>query len=176
MIAPAEKAIRPITKEPRMKTLIALTLAALALGSAHAQQQKTVLGIDTAKKIAAACEARAKQEGWNMVIAVVDDGGHLKHFSRMDNSFRKSIEIALLKAETSSGFPRSSRQMADVARQRAPGIEHVPGIVIFGGGLPILTGRNEHIGAIGVSGGTPEQDEQCAQAGLDAVKGELGLK
>ncbi len=162
-----------------MKRLIAITLAslaALAFGPAHAQQQKTVLGIDAAKKIVAACEARAKQEGWNMIIAVVDDGGHLKHFSRMDNSFRKSIDIALLKAETSSGFPRSSRQMADIAKQRAPGIEHVPGIVIFGGGMPILTGKNEHIGAIGVSGGTPEQDEQCAQAGLDAVRGDLGLK
>lgn len=157
-----------------MKHLIALAALTVAVGSAHAQQQKTVLGIDTAKKIAAACEARAKQEGWKMVIAVVDDGGHLKHFSRMDNSFRKSIEIALLKAETSSGFPLPTKQMADIAKQRAPGIEHVPGIVIFGGGLPILTGKNEHIGAIGVSGGTPEQDEQCAQAGLDAVRAELG--
>ncbi len=159
-----------------MKRLFALTLAALAFGPAHAQQQKTTLGLEAAKKIVATCEARAQKEGWNMVIAVVDDGGHLKHFSRMNNSFRKSIEIALLKAETSSGFPIATRQMADIARQRAPGIEHVPGIVTFGGGLPILTARGEQLGAIGVSGGTPEQDEQCAQAGLDAVRGELGLK
>lgn len=159
-----------------MKYLTALTLAALASGSVHAQQQKTTLGLEAAKKIAATCEARAQKEGWNMVIAVVDDGGHLKHFSRMNNSFRKSIEIALLKAETSSGFPIATRQMADIARQRAPGIEHVPGIVTFGGGLPIITARGEQLGAIGVSGGTPEQDEQCAQAGLDAVRGELGLK
>lgn len=159
-----------------MKRLIVLTLAALAFGHAHAQQQKTTLGLEAAKKIVATCEARAQKEGWNMVIAVVDDGGHLKHFSRMNNSFRKSIEIALLKAETSSGFPIATRQMADIARQRAPGIEHVPGIVTFGGGLPILTAKGEQLGAIGVSGGTPEQDEQCAQAGLDAVKAELGLK
>lgn len=164
-----------------MKHLPSLTLAlALAAstvaGSAQAQQQKTGLGLEAAKKIAAACEAMANKEGWKMIIAVVDDGGHLKHFSRMDNSFRKSIEIAMLKAETSSGFPRSSRQMGDVARQRAPGIEHVPGIVTFAGGLPILTAKGEHIGAVGVSGGTPDQDEACAQAGLDAVKGELGLK
>ncbi len=150
--------------------------SALLAGGVYAQQTKTVLGLDAAKKMAAACEARAAKEGWNMVISIVDDGGHLKHFSRMDNAFRKSIEIAHLKAETSSGFPRTSRQMADVAKQRAPGIELVPGIVIFGGGLPILTARGEHIGAIGVSGGTPEQDEQCAQAGLDAVKSELNLR
>lgn len=159
-----------------MKRLIALTLAALAFAPAHAQQQKTTLGLEAAKRIVAACEARAQKEGWNMVIAVVDDGGHLKHFSRMNNSFRKSIEIAQLKAETSSGFPIATRQMADIARQRAPGIEHVPGIVTFGGGLPIITARGEQLGAIGVSGGTPEQDEQCAQAGLDAVKAELGLR
>lgn len=158
------------------RTLIVAGLAALAMGSAHAQQQKTVLGLDAAKKIAAACESRAMKEGWNMVITVVDDGGHLKHFSRMDNAFRKSIEISQLKAETSSGFPRSSRQMADVAKQRAPGIEYVPGIVIFAGGLPIVTAKGEHIGAVGVSGGTPDQDEACAQAGLDAVKSELNLK
>ncbi len=159
-----------------MKTLTAFALAALTLGSAHAQQQKTVLGLDAAKKIAAACEARATKEGWNMVITVVDDGGHLKHFSRMDNSFRKSIEVSQLKAETSSGFPRSSRQMADVAKQRAPGIEYVPGVVIFAGGLPLLTAKGEHIGAVGVSGGSPDQDEACAQAGLDAVKSELNLR
>lgn len=152
---------------------------ALAIGisvPAHTQQQKTELGLEAAKKIAATCESLAIREGWKMVIAVVDDGGHLKHFSRMDGAFRKSIEIAQLKAETSSGFPRSSRQMAEVARQRAPGIELVPGIVTFAGGLPILTTSGEHIGAIGVSGGTPDQDEMCAQAGLDAVRDLLHLK
>lgn len=155
---------------------IAFACAAALGGSAHAQQQKTVLGLAAAQRIAAACEALAGKEGWKMVIAVVDDGGHLKHFSRMDNAFRKSIDIALLKAETSSGFPRSSRQLGEVARQRAPGIEHVPGLVTFAGGLPVLTARGEHIGAVGVSGGTPDQDEACAQAGLDAVRDELGLK
>ncbi len=162
-----------------MRHLLSLTLALAATavaGTAQAQQQKTTLGLQAAKKIAAACESLAAKEGWKMNISIVDDGGHLKHFSRMDNAFRKSIEIAHLKAETSSGFPLASRQMADVARQRAPGIEHVPGIVIFGGGLPIITAKGEHIGAVGVSGGTPEQDEACAQAGLDAVRGELGLK
>lgn len=159
-----------------MKYLIAAGLSVLALGSAHAQQQKTVLGLDAAKKIVAACESRALKEGWNMVITVVDDGGNLKHFSRMDNSFRKSIQVSQLKAETSSGFPRSSRQMADIAKQRAPGIEYVPGVVLFAGGLPIVTAKGEHIGAIGVSGGTPDQDEACAQAGLDAVKSVLELK
>ncbi len=140
-----------------MKTrylLAAVALLGLSV-SAVAQQQKTVLGLEAAKKMAAACEETARKEGWNMIIAIVDDGGNLKHFSRMDNSFRASIEIA---------------------QQRVPGIVHVPGIVTFAGGLPIVTAKGEHIGAIGVSGASADQDEVCAQAGLDAVKSELNLK
>lgn len=162
-----------------MKTrhLVAAAIAALALSaSAHAQQQKTTLGLDAAKKMSAACEEVARKEGWNMIIAIVDDGGNLKHFSRMDNSFRASIDIAQLKANTSSGFPRSTRQVGEIAQQRVPGIVHMPGIVTFAGGLPIITARGEHIGAIGVSGASADQDEICAQAGLDAVKAELNLK
>lgn len=162
-----------------MKTRHLLAAALTLLGLSvplHAQQQKTVLGLEAAKKMAAACEETARKEGWNMVIAIVDDGGNLKHLSRMDNAFRASIEIAQLKANTSSGFPRSTRQVGEIAQQRVPGIVHVPGIVTFAGGLPIITAKGEHIGAIGVSGATADQDEVCAQAALDAVKAELNLK
>lgn len=161
-----------------MKKYIALAIACAAAfaAPASAQQKKTTLGLESARKMAAGCEERARKEGWNMVIAIVDDGGSLKHFSRMDNAFRASIDIAQLKANTSSGFPRSTRQMGEIAQQRVPGIVHVPGIVTFAGGLPIITANGEHIGAIGVSGGSADQDEVCAQAGLDAVKSELNLK
>ncbi len=161
----------------KIRHLLATAAALLGLSlSAHAQQLKTVLGLEAAKKMAAACEETARKEGWNMVIAIVDDGGNLKHFSRMDNAFRASIEIAQLKANTSSGFPRSTRQVGEIAQQRVPGIVHVPGIVTFAGGLPIVTVKGEHLGAIGVSGASADQDEVCAQAGLDAVKSELNLK
>ncbi len=162
-----------------MSTLATTALVTLCItlsAPAIAQQKKTTLGLDAAKKMTAACEQYARKEGWNMVIAVVDAGGELKQFSRMDNAFRASIEIAHLKANTSSGFPFSTRQVGEVAQQRVPGIVHVPGIVTFAGGLPIITASGEHIGAIGVSGGTADQDEVCAQAALDAVKAELNLK
>jgi uncharacterized protein GlcG (DUF336 family) len=159
----------------RTVLVTAMTMFSLA-GIAQAQQLKTTLGLDAARKIAAGCEERARKEGWNMIIAIVDDGGNLKHFSRMDNAFRASIDIAQLKANTSSGFPFSTRLIGDIAQQRVPGIVHVPGIVTFAGGLPIVTAKGEHIGAIGVSGATADQDEICAQAGLDAVKTELNLK
>jgi uncharacterized protein GlcG (DUF336 family) len=150
--------------------------AAVALGlasaSAFAQEKKTVLNLETAKKMATACEAKAKAEGWKMNIAIVDAGGNMKYFLRQDDAFLGSVKIAQLKANTSSSFPFSTKQIGEIAKS-VPGIAFVPGIVTFEGGLPIKTGGGEPIGAIGVSGGTAEQDGLCAQAGLDAVAGDL---
>lgn len=163
-----------------MKAL-AMSLAAVAGVAftalpAHAQQQKTTLTLAAAKKMAQACEARAEKEGWKMIVAVMDDGGNLKYLSRMDNAFLGSVEIAQLKANTSASFPFSTRQVGEIASKNVPGIAYVPGIVTFAGGLPIVTAKGEHIGSIGVSGSSADNDEVCAQAALDAVKGDLGLK
>ncbi|HYJ20215.1 MAG TPA: heme-binding protein [Burkholderiales bacterium] len=158
-----------------MKTLISMTAASVLLataGAASAIEQRPFLTLDVAKKMAAACEAKAKQEGWKMNIAIVDSGGNMKYFLRQDDSFLKSIEIAQMKAGTSAGFPFSSKQIAEIAT-KIPGIAFVPGIATFEGGLPILTADGKHIGAIGVSGASAEQDGMCAQAALDAVKAEL---
>jgi uncharacterized protein GlcG (DUF336 family) len=157
------------------KTLVAAMAASALLaaaGSAFAVEQRPILTLEVAKKIAEACEAKAKQEGWKMNIAIVDNGGNLKYFARQDDSFLKSIEIAQLKAGTSAGFPFSTKQIGEIAT-KVPGVPFVPGIVTFEGGLPILTGDGKHIGAVGVSGATAEQDGICAQAGLDAVKSDL---
>jgi glc operon protein GlcG len=74
-------------------------------------------------------------------------------------------------------FPtRGVEQLAygkDLKGGALPGLAMVPGIVAFAGGLPIMTADNVHIGAIGVSGGTADQDETCAQAGIDSVKDSL---
>jgi glc operon protein GlcG len=153
-----------------------IVVAAVALGlasaSAFAQDKKTVLNLETAKKMAAACEAKAKAEGWKMNIAILDAGANMKYFLRQDDAFLGSVQIAKLKANTSSNFPFSTKQVGEITKN-IPGIAFVPGIVTFEGGLPIKTGGGEHIGAIGVSGGTAEQDGICAQAGLDAVKDDL---
>jgi uncharacterized protein GlcG (DUF336 family) len=160
----------------RTFTLLAAAVLAASTSAAFAQQQQTVVSLDTAKKMAAACEAMAKQQGWKMITAIMDGGGNLKYLSRMDGAFLGSIEIAKLKANTSASFPFSTRQLGDIAQQRVPGIVHVPGLVTFAGGLPIVTAKGEHLGSIGVSGASADQDEQCAQAGLDAVKSDLALK
>jgi len=148
---------------------VALSLAA---GSALAQDKRTVLNLETAKKMAAACEQKAKAEGWKMNIAILDAGGNLKYFLRQDDAFLGSVKIAQLKANTSSNFPFSTKQIGEIAKN-IPGIAFVPGLVTFEGGLPIKTGGGEAIGAIGVSGDTAEHDGICAQAGLDAVKDDL---
>ena len=157
----------------RHQTMIAAAVVlGLASTSAFAQEKKTVLNLETAKKMAAACEAKAKAEGWKMNIAIVDTGGNMKYFLRQDDAFLGSVKIAQLKANTSSSFPFSTKQIGEIAKN-VPGIAFVPGIVTFEGGLPIKTGGGEPIGAIGVSGGTAEQDGICAQAAVDAVAGDL---
>src|SRR5215831_1818162 len=89
------------------------------------------------------------------------------------------VQLREHKAVTSANFPFSTRAFGDLAFGKegkpsvVPGIANFPGIVTFAGGLPFMTANKVQIGGIGVSGGTSDQDEQCAQAGVDAVKGEL---
>jgi glc operon protein GlcG len=157
--------------------LIGLAVVTGAQADGHIKN-KRALTLDLAKKIADGCEAHyAKQTDWRPLnIAVVDDGGNLKVFRRMDNSFLLSIDIALLKANTSAGFPFPSRLVGELAFGKdgqpglVPGIADIPGVAAFPGGLPIMTSDGQHIGGVGVSGATGDQDEECAQAGLDAVK------
>jgi len=156
------------------KILVALLCAApLFATGANALEMRPVMTLDLAKKMAAACEARAVQEGWKMNIAIMDAGGNLVYFERMDNAYLKSIDIAILKAETSAGFPFPTKTLEEIAKTRVPGIAHVPGIATFEGGLPVMTASGVHIGSIGVSGARADQDGVCAQAGIDAIANEL---
>lgn len=148
------------------------TSVALSANAAWAQETKTVLNLSTAKQMAEGCEQKAKAERWKMVIGVVDEGGNLKYLSRMDGAPLLSVKVAQAKAETSARMPVSSRKWGEFS-QSVKGLDLVPGMVSFAGGLPILTAGGAHLGGIGVSGGLPDQDEQCAQAGLDAAKGVL---
>ena len=139
---------------------------------------RPAITLDLAKKMAAGCEAKAGQEHWLMNIAVVDADAKLIFFEHMDGAFIGSIYISQHKAMTSANFPFPTRRMAELAFGKdgkpgmVPGIADVPGIITFAGGLPIMA-HGAHIGGIGVSGGTSDQDEMCAQAGLDAVQNEL---
>ncbi len=151
----------------------ALALAAFA---GHAREMKPVLTFEMAEKIAMACQEKAVAEGWRPVnVAVYDAGGNLSVFHRMDGAFLGSIQIAQLKGHTSAMFPFPTRALGEIAfgkdgePGRAPGIAEVPGIAAFPGGVPIVTPDGHQIGAVGVSGATGDQDEECAQAGIAAV-------
>jgi uncharacterized protein GlcG (DUF336 family) len=74
------------------------TVATLALGTAHAVEQRPILTLDIACEMNTACEARVMEEGWKLDIAVLDGGGNLKYFVRMDDSYSKSVDIPMLKA------------------------------------------------------------------------------
>ncbi len=138
---------------------------------AAAQETRPMLTQATAKKMADACEKLAREKGWKMVIAVVDSGGVLKHFTRMDDSFLISVGVSQRKANTSAGVPVSSRKFGEIAKT-VQGLELTPDTATFAGGLPIMS-SGAHVGGIGVSGASADQDEECAQAALDAVKGDL---
>jgi glc operon protein GlcG len=157
--------------------------AALVVGLspvALALDKVPVMSLDLARKMAAGCEAKAKEMNWKMNISVVDSGANQIFFEKMDGAYLGSGEIALHKAQTSARFPRPTRDIEQLAYGKdlkggmVPGLALVPGIIAFAGGLPIMTEDKVHIGGIGVSGGTSDQDETCAQAGIDAAKD--GLK
>jgi|TARA_B110000037_G_C16696152_1_gene332842 uncharacterized protein GlcG (DUF336 family) len=157
----------------KLFNLIVLSVSAFIFTNASAVEMRPVMTLDVAKKMAQACEEKAIQEGWRMNIAIMDAGGNLVYFERMDRAFLKSIDIALIKAESSAGFPFSTKVLEEIASTRVPGIAHIPGIATFEGGLPVMTASGEHIGSIGVSGAAASDDGICAQVAIDAVAADL---
>ena len=153
----------------------AAIVLAVGIGQdASALDNTPVLTLDLAKKMAAGCEAKAK-----MNISIVDNGANEIFFERMDGAYLGSGDIARHKAETSARFPFPTRAIEqlvygkDLKGGTVPGLALVPGIIAFPGGLAVMTDDKVQIGGIGVSGGTGDQDETCAQAGIDAVKDAL---
>ncbi|MCU1643776.1 MAG: hypothetical protein JWN03_4051 [Nocardia sp.] len=132
----------------------------------------TTLTLDTAARLAAAGHKAAETIDTPMNIAVVDAAGHLLHFSRMDDALLGSIDIALRKAKTAILFRMPTAVLGTLSRPDGPiyGIElSNDGLISFGGGLPITDADGRAIGAVGVSGGTADQDVQIAQACLAAL-------
>ncbi len=155
-------------------TSLGALLCLMAMSTAQALEMRPLLTVDIAEKMALACEQFGEKEGYRPLnIAVVDEQGHLIYFRRKRASFRGSAEIATNKAWTSAQFPFPTRFMGEKIVNREPpkvhGIQFMDRLIVFPGGLPVMSGSH-HIGAIGVSGATGDQDEACAQAGIDAVK------
>ena len=119
-------------------------------------------------KISAAAEAEAKKNGWNVAIAILDDGGHLLHFIRMDGATPANAVIAVEKGLTAAFSRLSSGKWQEIVKSGRPEMLKMPGILPVQGGVPIVA-DGTCVGGVGVSGVQSHQDEQIAQAGIDAL-------
>jgi uncharacterized protein GlcG (DUF336 family) len=135
---------------------------------------KKVLTLAGAKQLAAAAAEEAVKNKWNVVIAIVDDGGSLIYLERLDDTQIGSIEVAIQKAQSAVNFKRPTKMLEEalVEKNRTP-ILKLPGGIPIEGGLPVVV-NDKVIGAIGVSGVTAPQDGQIAKAGVDALPKVLG--
>ena len=132
--------------------------------------RQLALSIDDAKIIAAAARAEAERNSWSVVIAIVDDGGHLMYLERMDGTQKASSIVAQEKARTAIMFKRPSAAFEQVVAGGRVAVMSLPGVTTVEGGLPIIV-ENQFVGAIGVAGVHSSQDGQIAKAGVDKLVG-----
>ena len=142
--------------------------AVLCVEASAQLADKKVLTLEGAKKVAAAAEAEAKKNNWNVVIAVVDDGGHLLYLQRIDGTQTGSIEVAIQKARTAQSFKRPTKVFEDAIAGGRNALIALHGALPLEGGLPIMSG-GQLVGAIGVSGVKSTEDGQIAKAGADSL-------
>ena len=122
------------------------------------------VNVAAAKKIAAATIAECQKNSWNVAVAVVDPHGFLVYFERMEDTQYASNDIAIGKARAAATYRRPTRVFMEVIN-KAPATATLPGVFASPGGVPIFV-DGKVTGAVGVSGVTGDQDEQCAKAGL----------
>ncbi len=126
------------------------------------------LTLEDCLKISVAAQAEARKNSWNVAIAILDDGGHLLHFARMDGATPANATIAVEKGRTAAVSRRSSGKWEEIIKGGRTAMLKMPGILPVQGGVPIVA-DGTCIGAVGVSGVQSHQDEQIAQAGIDAL-------
>ncbi len=140
---------------------------ALALASTDAAAQladRKALTLAEAKKIVAAAEADAAKTNLTMAIAIIDEGGHLVLFEKMDETQTGSVDVAIAKARSAALFKRPTKVFEDAVQGGRTVILGLDGVVPIEGGMPLLA-AGKLVGAIGVSGGTAQQDGVVAHAG-----------
>jgi uncharacterized protein GlcG (DUF336 family) len=130
-------------------------------------RSKPCLTSGDVKKMLAACEAKAAENKWAVSISIVDEGGYLLGFNRLDGAAAITAEVSMGKARTSAMTKRPSKFFEDRIKDR-PAFASFPAGLLIQGAVPIVH-QNECVGAIGVSGVQSHEDEQVAQAGVDAL-------
>lgn len=129
-----------------------------------------ILSIDDARRIAEACRASAAEHGWTMVIAIVDDGGHLMYLERMDGTQKASSVVAVEKAKTALLFKRPTKKIEDVVASGRAVMMMLPGATPIEGGVPLVR-DGQYLGAIGISGAQSSEDGVVAAAGIACFDG-----
>lgn len=127
--------------------------------------------LETAKKAAGGAIAEAQKNKWRMAVAIVDTGGHLVYFEKMQDTQTGSVDLAIEKAKTAALFRRSTKLFQDAVAGGGEGLRllRLTGAIPIDGGVPIVE-NGKLVGAVGISGGSGDQDGQTALAGAAAVK------
>jgi len=173
--------------KPRALAIIVLSAVLLGGPAAHAQTAPatnpldvipdkmpfdvpygTPIALHRAQAAIAAAIAEATKHNWKMNVAVVDSGGNLVAFARMDGAQLASVTIAEHKARTAVTFRRETKAFENGVQSGLVYVLSLDGIIASRGGIPLVEG-GKMIGAIGVSGGTGSQDEVCSKAGAATV-------
>ena len=129
---------------------------------------KPVLTLNVAKQIAAATEAEAIKNSWPVAVSIVDPGGQLIYFQKIDDTQIGSVEVSIAKARCAALFKRPSKALADVVTGGNVGMMSLPGSIPVEGGVPLYV-DGQIVGAIGISGVMSNQDGIVAQAGVAAL-------
>jgi uncharacterized protein GlcG (DUF336 family) len=127
-----------------------------------------MLTLADARRITAAAQKKAEENNWNVVVAVVDDGGHLITLERMDGTQKGSVRVAEQKARTAMLFLRSTKMFEDAVLQGRPNLMTLPDAICLEGGLPLMR-NGVQVGAIGISGLKAFEDGVVAAAGAAAL-------
>ena len=149
-----------------LATTLSAALIALPVLAQEAPRPSYGANITTeaAKKIAAGVLKECAANKWNVAVAVVDTAGGLVFYERMEDTQSASYDIAIMKAKAAATYRRTTRVFME-GINKAPATATLPGVVGSPGGVPIFV-SGKIIGAVGVSGVTGDQDEQCAKAGI----------
>ena len=129
------------------------------------------INLDTAKKVAASAITEARKNNWTMAVAIIDTGGNLVYFEKMDGTQTGSVRVAMSKGRSAALFKRPTKAFQDMVAAGGEGLRmlRLEGAVPVEGGLPLLM-DGKIVGAIGVSGGTSQQDGVVAKVGADTLK------
>jgi glc operon protein GlcG len=162
-----------MSKRIVLNLLAALTIL-FSAASTKAQMTNpygTPISLENAKKAAELALAEARKNNWTMAVAIVDTHGTLVYFEKIDNTQNASAQVAIDKARSSANYKRPTKALQTALAAGGDGLRilTLAGAVAVEGGYPIVI-DGKIVGAIGMSGGTSAQDDQCAKLGAEALK------